>query len=80
MGSDKVSCPFWHDWRRHFGVRYCDNLVDGVPVCVREGYYRVFDPSIGDSVEHWDLVEHRRVYVWGEPAGICLHFCRSDVR
>ena len=70
-------CAFWHEWRVHWGVRVCDNLVKGVPACVVEDFYRVYDPSVGGSVEHW--FEGRRVFVEGDGVGVCRHFCRSDV-
>lgn len=34
-----VLCPFWREWRAHFGVRVCDNLVGGVPQCVVSDFY-----------------------------------------
>lgn len=64
-----VLCPFWHDWRVHFGVRVCDNLVGGVPACVVAGFY----PDVRSELEHW-LAGKRVVGV-----GVCRHFCRSDV-
>lgn len=66
-------CAFWHDWRVHFGVRVCDNIVNGVPSCVLAGFY----PDVKLSLEHW--LEGRRVCVEGDGVGVCRHFCRSDL-
>jgi hypothetical protein len=68
-----VLCAFWHEWRVHFGVRVCDNLVGGVPVCVVAGFYPDSPVALYRSVEHW--VSGVRVV----GSGICRHFCRSDI-
>ena len=65
-------CAFWHEWRVHWGVRVCDNLVKGVPACVVADFYRVYDPSVGGSVEHW--FEGRRVFVEGDGVGVVVIF------
>jgi len=33
-----VKCPFYRDFR-DFTVRFCDNLVSGVPACVVANFY-----------------------------------------
>jgi hypothetical protein len=63
-------CAFWHVWRVHFGVRVCDYLVGGVPVCVVARFY----PDVTLVLEHW--IGGVRVVDSGR---ICRHFCRSDV-
>jgi hypothetical protein len=69
--SDAVFlCAFWHDWRVHFGVRVCDNLVGGVPACVVAGFY----PDLTVMLEHWVGSVRVRGGV-----GVCRHFCRSDI-
>jgi hypothetical protein len=66
--GDVVLCAFWHDWRVHFGIRVCDNLVGGVPVCVVAEFY----PNVASVLEHWLAGVHV-----GD--GICWHFYRNDV-
>ena len=37
--GNMVLCPFWKESRFKFAVQICDNLVEGVPSCVLEGFY-----------------------------------------
>jgi len=64
----KVVCPFYR-LSRHFTVPFCDNLVDGVPSCVVDGFYPDVDP-------HSRLDAGLNAY---PDVVICDHFVRSDV-
>ena len=66
--SKTVVCPFYRVYR-HFTVRFCDNLVSGVPACVVDNFY-----------PDWDYEELVARMLAGVPdAEICPHFVRSDV-
>lgn len=43
--SECVLCPFWRE-SRSFTRRFCDNLRDGVPLCVVGG--------LPDALDDWD--------------------------
>ena len=66
----EVLCAFCSDNRFSFGVRVCDNLVDGVPVCILADFYPDVDPN--DDVDGW---------LNGTEIGFerCKHFVFSDV-
>lgn len=70
-GSSVILCPFWRIQRSHFAVEFCDNLRDGVPSCVADGFYPDIDPhSFKNIREYHDLFDSIK---------ICSHFVRSDV-
>ncbi len=72
MGCNIVLCPFWREWRAHFGVRVCDNLVEGVPSCVVDRFYPDSEVSGYDSIEDWLNCHPNNVV-------ICPHLVRSDI-
>jgi len=67
--SKTVLCPHYRASRRHFTVRFCDNLVSGVPACVVDNFYPDWD--------HEELVARMLADV--PDAEICRHFVRTDV-
>ena len=69
-GVKDVVCPFYR-LSRDFTVRFCDNLVDGVPSCVVDEFY----PDL-DLFSFKDIREYEK-YIDG--ISICSHFVRSDV-
>jgi len=64
-------CPFFKISRK-FTIRFCDNLISGVPQCVVWDFYPDFCPFTDfESVSDYDR------YI--DSIVICSHFVRSDI-
>jgi hypothetical protein len=70
LSSDFV-CPFWRVWRQHFSVKFCDNVRDGVPSCVVDGFYPDLDPFSFEDIDAYNRLM--------DSIEVCSHFVRTEV-
>lgn len=63
MGENIILCPFWRQWRAHFGSQFCDNLVQGIPQCVASKFYPD-DPHYFENIEDYYNIKICGHFVW----------------